>query len=255
MKIYLPLLIFLAAALLLPGAVTAQNTETRDADQRGAISGSLEENDQPEPTQKPVGGAESERAGARGSKPESKPGSGGLVFPGLGMGLNFGFTSALATTEGSSLLADGGGVEVGIMIGAYPLLFGELGGEFMRFDLTTEADKEANQKVRIEMYGFYAGVGGGLPFEGFGIGYRWRVHRKNQTVLEIENKDTEQTDLFRDKVTRHSYFIFVAFGGEKGKDGRKGPWGEIGFRYDNIDKNVFLISDVLGFYGRILVMF
>ncbi|MEE8433703.1 MAG: hypothetical protein V3S64_02845, partial [bacterium] len=212
--------ILLAALVGLATPAFAEEGKVIDGSETKAISSGLEEKSEPE-----------EKSG---------PKSAGLKFPGFGIGLTMGFTSALATTEGSSLLADGGGVEVGIMIGAYPLLFGELGGEFMRFDLTTEADKEANQKVRIEMYGFYAGVGGGLPFEGFGIGYRWRVHRKNQTVLEIENKDTEQTDLFRDKVTRHSYFIFVAFGGEKGKDGRKGPWGEIGFRYDNIDKNVFL---------------
>ncbi|MCH8085752.1 MAG: hypothetical protein IIC15_04910 [Thaumarchaeota archaeon] len=177
-------------------------------------------------------------------------------FPGLGVGLNLGITSAVITVEGSGLLFDGGGLEIGGMAGAYPVLFGEMGVEAMRFDLTTESDRVVNQRVRVEMYGYYAGGGVGLPLDGGGAaGVRYRIQRKSLVKLEIENRDTGETDLFRDHVTRRSYFLFLAIGSMNGKNGKKGNWLEIGVRYDDVDKNIFLISDVLGIYLRTMLVF
>lgn len=216
------------------------------AQEGGAISGSIEEKNEPEP------------------KPDTEPNtgpvkdeeSGGFRVPPFGIGLNLGITTALITVEGSGLLFNGGGLEIGGMVGLYPLIFGEGGVEAMRFDLTTETDREANQRVRVELFGYYIGGGVGLPFGGGGIGFRYRIQRKSLVKLQVENRDTGETDLFRDRITRRSYFLFLAFGGRDGKSGgKKGNWFELGVRYDDVDKNIFLISDVLGAYFRALIVF
>ena len=186
---------------------------------------------------------------------DNGPKSAALKIPAFGAGLTLGITSALTTVEGSGLLADGGGLEIGGLAGFYPLLFGEAGVEAMRFDLTAESDKAANQRVRVEMFGYYAGGGVGLPLDGGAIGFRYRIQRKSLVKLQIENRDTEETDVFRDRVTRRSYFIFLALGGKEGKGRNPGNWLELGLRYDDVDKNIFLISDVLGAYARALFQF
>ncbi len=227
--------ILLAALVGLATPAFAEEGKVIDGSETKAISSGLEEQSEPE-----------EKSG---------PKSAGLKFPGFGIWINLGITSALMTTEGSVLVADGGGLEIGGMVGYYPLLFGEMGVEVMRFDLTTESDKEVNQRVRVEMYGYYAGGGVGLPLGDGGIGFRYRIQRKSLVALQIENRDTGETDIFRDRVTRRSYFIFLAFGGPDGKSKKKGDWLEVGFRYDDVDKNIFLISDVLGIYARAMLVY
>lgn len=203
------------------------------------------------------GGKKSGQAVAESLTKEATSGakSSELKFPGFGIGFTLGITTAVATVEGNGLVSDGGGLEIGGIAGAYPLLFGEAGMEAMRFDLTNEADKEANQRVRVEMYGYYAGGGVGLPLGNMGIGLRYRIQRKSLVKLQIEDQDTGEIDTFRDRVTRRSYFLFLALGGQNGNSRKSGNWLELGLRYDDVDKNVFLISDVLGAYARGLFQF
>ena len=78
--------------------------------------------------------------------------------------------------------------------------------------------------------------------------------RKSRVSLQIQNLDTEEIEKFRDRVTRRTYFIFIAAPLNKKKP-KLGILSEFGFRYDDLDKNTFLFSSVLGIYFRWLVLF
>lgn len=173
----------------------------------------------------------------------------------FGLGISFGLTTALASTEGSFLLSDGGGAEIGGIIGLYPLLFAEGGVEAMRFDLTTDEDKANQRRVRLEMWGYYFGAGAAIPLSGYSLGFKYRMQRNSLLELQLEDRYTGETQIYRDRATRRSYFLFLALGTRSKRGGRETSFLEFGLRYDDVDPNVFLVSDVFGVYGRFQIHF